>query len=290
MLFRSGIVGKGPDSEPPIDLDTMLDLTAAATVDGVKFDGVDLFLFSPHVDIDASDEDLKHLAERVQSRGLVIGSVVAPVWPPTGGGSAMDAGKVIAGLLLPDGGQMTVNGRAVQLKSPRQALELGITMVAQELSLVPARSVVDNVFLGIEHRRGPLVLNSATRGRFAELVDQFGIDLPPDQIVGTLSVPDQQKVEILRALARNADLVVMDEPTARLTSVEAKLLRRTVRDLADRGVTVVYVSHLLDEVLAIADDVTIMRDGAIVRTGPATGETHESLIEGIIGRDRKSVV
>jgi sugar phosphate isomerase/epimerase len=84
-----GVVGKGPDSEPPIDLDKMLDLTAAAEVNGAKFDGVDLFLFAPHVDIDSSDDDLKRLAERVRSRNLVIGSVVAPVWPPTGGGSAM---------------------------------------------------------------------------------------------------------------------------------------------------------------------------------------------------------
>lgn len=85
-----GVVGKGsPDAEPFIELDTMLDLTAAAEVDGVKFDGVDLFLFDPHVSIDASEDDLKSLADRVSSRGLVIGSVVAPVWPPTGGGSAM---------------------------------------------------------------------------------------------------------------------------------------------------------------------------------------------------------
>src|SRR5947209_17923646 len=84
-----GLVGKGGDAEPPIDLDTMLDLTAQAEVDGVKFDGVDLFLFAPHVDIDSGDDDLKRLADQVRSRGLVIGSVVAPVWPPTGGGSAM---------------------------------------------------------------------------------------------------------------------------------------------------------------------------------------------------------
>jgi sugar phosphate isomerase/epimerase len=84
-----GVVGKGPDSEPPISLDTMLDLTAAAEVNGTKFDGVDLFLFAPHVDIDATDDDLKSLADKVRSRKLVIGSVVAPVWPPTGGGSAM---------------------------------------------------------------------------------------------------------------------------------------------------------------------------------------------------------
>ena len=88
-----GVVGKGEGSEPAIPLDTMLDLTAAAEVDGIKFDGVDLFLFAPHVDIDSSDDDLKALADRVRSRGLVVGSVVAPVWPPTGGGSAMDEGE-----------------------------------------------------------------------------------------------------------------------------------------------------------------------------------------------------
>src|SRR5690242_4600843 len=85
-----GVVGKGsPGAEPFIDLDTMLDLTAKAEVDGVKFDGVDVFLFAPHVDIDASDDELKRLADKLRSRGLVVGSVVAPVWPPTGGGSAM---------------------------------------------------------------------------------------------------------------------------------------------------------------------------------------------------------
>src|SRR5690349_9428094 len=84
-----GLVGKGPDSEPPIDLDTMLDLTAAARVDGMRFDGVDLFLSLPHTDIDSSDDDLKHLADKLGSKNLVAGSLVAPVWPPTGGGSAM---------------------------------------------------------------------------------------------------------------------------------------------------------------------------------------------------------
>jgi sugar phosphate isomerase/epimerase len=84
-----GLVGKGPGSEPPIDLDTMLDLTAAAEVNGVGFDGVDLFLFDPHVNIDSSDDDLKRLADKVRSRKLMVGSVVAPIWPPTGGGSAM---------------------------------------------------------------------------------------------------------------------------------------------------------------------------------------------------------
>jgi sugar phosphate isomerase/epimerase len=88
-----GLVGKGPDSEPPIELDTMLDLTAAASVNGQRFEGVDLFLFDPHVSIDSADDDLKRLADKVRERGFVIGSVVAPVWPPTGGGSAMGSAE-----------------------------------------------------------------------------------------------------------------------------------------------------------------------------------------------------
>src|SRR4051812_22063476 len=84
-----GLVGKGPDSEPPIDLETMLDVTANASVNGVRFDGVDLFLFDPHVSIDSTTDDVKRLADRIRGRGLAVGSLVAPVWPPTGGGSAM---------------------------------------------------------------------------------------------------------------------------------------------------------------------------------------------------------
>src|SRR3989337_2399145 len=84
-----GLVGKGPDSEPPIDLETMLDLTAAARVDGARFEGVDLFLFDPHVSIDSSDDDLKRLADKVRAKRLVVGSLVAPVWPPTRGGPAL---------------------------------------------------------------------------------------------------------------------------------------------------------------------------------------------------------
>src|SRR5436190_24216977 len=84
-----GLVGKGPDSEPPIDLDTMINMTAAASVDGVKFDGMDVFLFDPHISIDASDDQIKTVADKFTAKNLVVGSVVAPVWPPTGGGSAM---------------------------------------------------------------------------------------------------------------------------------------------------------------------------------------------------------
>ena len=103
-----GLVGKGPDSEPPIDLETMLNLTAAAEVDGARFDGVDLFLSLPHTDIDSSDDDLKRLAENIESKGLRVGSLVAPVWPPTGGGSAMGSEEERSRFVT--GHELAVNG------------------------------------------------------------------------------------------------------------------------------------------------------------------------------------
>ncbi len=198
------------------------------------------------------------------------------------GAGKSTAGKIIAGVLAPDEGRIALRGSDVSLRSPRAALAAGITLVAQELSLVLTRSVLENVFLGIESHWGPFVLPTSTR--FAALVEEYGINVTPDAIVGRLSVADQQKVEILRALARRAELIVMDEPTARLTSEEGVALRRTVRALANRGVTVVYVSHFLEEILAVADDVTILRDGGVIRSGPAAAETQQSLIEGIVGR------
>jgi simple sugar transport system ATP-binding protein/ribose transport system ATP-binding protein len=198
------------------------------------------------------------------------------------GAGKSTAGKILAGALTPDSGQLLLHGTEVAFRSPRAALDRGITMVAQELSLVPSRSVLENVFLGIELHRGPFVRAGADR--YADLTEEYGIRLAPDAIVGRLPVAEQQKVEILRALARRAELIVMDEPTARLTSEQAAALRRTVRSLANRGVTVVYVSHFLDEVLAVADDITILRDGRVIRSGPAAGETRRSLIEGIVGR------
>ena len=198
------------------------------------------------------------------------------------GAGKSTAGKILAGVLTPDAGRLLLHGAETAFRSPRAALDRGITMVAQELSLVPSRSVLDNVFLGIESHNGPFV--RAAGDRFAELVAEYGIGADPDAVVGRLAVAEQQKVEILRALARRAELIVMDEPTARLTSEQAVALRRTVRALAERGVTVVYVSHFLDEVLAVADDVTILRDGQVIRSGPAAGESRRSLIEGIVGR------
>ncbi len=197
-------------------------------------------------------------------------------------------GKAIAGVHAPDEGSIRLDGVEVDLKSPHIALKHSITMVAQELSLLPGRSVLENVYLGIEAGRGPFLNAAEDLRRYHDLVEQHGLSLDPNAQVGNLSVAEQQKVEILRALARDAQIIIMDEPTARLSSDEAKSLVTTVRHLSKRGVTVVFVSHFLDEVLEVADNITVMRNGQVIRTGPAALESKASLIEGMVGRSLDS--
>ena len=197
-------------------------------------------------------------------------------------------GKAIAGVHAPDEGSIRLDGVEVDLKSPHIALKHSITMVAQELSLLPGRSVLENVYLGIEAGRGPFLNAAEDFRRYHDLVEQHGLSLDPNAQVGNLSVAEQQKVEILRALARDAQIIIMDEPTARLSSDEAKSLVTTVRHLSKRGVTVVFVSHFLDEVLEVADNITVMRNGQVIRTGPAALESKASLIEGMVGRSLDS--
>jgi simple sugar transport system ATP-binding protein/ribose transport system ATP-binding protein len=193
-------------------------------------------------------------------------------------------GKIIEGVVRPDGGTMNVLGRPVSYQSPRQALRDGTTMIAQEISLVPERTVIENVFLGSETSRLGIVSKRALRRRYDALIEQAGFDLPPDTEVGTLRLALQQQVEILRALARNVRLIVMDEPTAALSATEAEKLFEIVRHLNANGVTVIYVSHFLKEMLELADTVTVLRDGKVVRTSPTEGETPESLVTSMLGR------
>ena len=193
-------------------------------------------------------------------------------------------GKILAGVHEPDEGSLTIAGETVRFRSPRQALDRRVTMVAQELALVPTLTALENVYLGIESSKGPVVDDRDHRRRYQRLVEESGIAVDPSSRVGSLSVADQQKVEILRALARNAELIVMDEPTARLTAGEVSNLLQIIRDLSAAGTTVVFVSHFLEQVLEIADRITIMRDGRIVRTSEASTESTGSLVEAMIGR------
>jgi ABC-type sugar transport system ATPase subunit len=193
-------------------------------------------------------------------------------------------GKIVAGAYRPDGGELWVDGRHVAYRSPRDALADSVTMISQEPTVVPQRSVLENVFLGIEQARVGVVDGGALRRRFDELVRHAGLELPADRLARTLGVADQQKVELLRALARNARLIVMDEPTSALTADESKRLFDLVRRLRERDTTIVYVSHFLHEVLELVDTVSVLRDGRLVRTARASEESAERLVAAMLGR------
>ena len=237
----------------------------------------------PHVElIDVSKSFGGVQAVRELSLTIERGSIHALVGENGAGKST--ASKIVAGALAPSRGTLRIDGRAVVLHSPRQALAHGIAMIDQELALAGASSVVDNVFLGHESSSGGLLRRREQSARFAGLIARTGFELDADALVGRLPVAEQQKVEILRALARDARLIVMDEPTARLTMVESEQLYAVVRALRDQGTTIVYISHFLDEVLALADTVTVMRDGLHVRTRPTSAETSETLVSAMLGR------
>jgi simple sugar transport system ATP-binding protein/ribose transport system ATP-binding protein len=210
------------------------------------------------------------------------GSVHALVGENGAGKSTL--GKVIAGVHHPDAGTISVEGRPVHYRSPHDALKDGITMIAQELALLPHRTVSENVFLGIEHSRLGVVDRGSLRRRYRALVAEVGFAVPGEVPAGSLTVADQQKVEILRAVAREARVIVMDEPTAALGREETERLLELVRLLVTRGTTIVFVSHFLDEALAISDEVTVLRDGRVVKSAAAAAETPETLITAMLGR------
>jgi len=192
-------------------------------------------------------------------------------------------GKMIAGAIAVGEGEILVDGEPVEHSSPRDALEHGVALIAQELALAPDMTVVENVYLGVEPRRAGIVDRGEQRARFDALLASSGFHVPRDARVRSLSIADQQKVEILRALSRGANVIVMDEPTSSLTRDEAQRLHALIRDLRAAGMTIVYVSHFLDEVLALADEITILRNGRLIRTAPAAAETEASLVTGMLG-------
>ena len=193
-------------------------------------------------------------------------------------------GKIIAGEYKPDAGALLLEGEEVHYSRPREALRQGITYVAQELSLVPARSVFENVILGSERTRFGFLRDGLARDRYDEAAERLGFELDPRVPVGSLSVADQQKVELMRAIARRARMIVMDEPTAALSPHETERLLEAIRRLAAGGTTIVFVSHFLREVLAVCDDVTVLKDGKHVMTTPSADTTADQLVVAMIGR------
>jgi ribose transport system ATP-binding protein len=198
------------------------------------------------------------------------------------GAGKSTVGKIIGGYYSFDAGRLEVFGEAVGSWTPRRALQRGIAMIHQELQLVPALSVADNVFLGIEENAAG-VLRGTEIDRFRGLDQRCGFGLDPAAKVRSLRIADRQKVEIMRAIARDARVIIMDEPTSSLTADETERLHEVIAWLAGDGRTVIYVTHFLDHSLATADRVTVMRDGEVVRTSPVANETKASLVEAMLG-------
>jgi ABC-type sugar transport system ATPase subunit len=215
------------------------------------------------------------------SLDIVGGSVHALVGANGAGKSTL--GKIVGGMIRPDDGVMEVDGRPVKYPTPSHARSDGIALIAQELALVPQLTVMENVFLGVEPKRRGMLVKRRMKQQYSELVSRWGFKLSRDALVGGLRTADQQKVEILRAVACDARVIVMDEPTSSLTHVEVRTLHQMIRTLQESGTTIVYVSHFLDEVLELADTVTVLRNGKLVRTAPAAQETEASLVSGMFG-------
>jgi ABC-type sugar transport system ATPase subunit len=194
--------------------------------------------------------------------------------------------RMIAGAERPDSGHIEVNSAPATFASPRAALDAGVTLVAQELSLVGALSVAENLSLGRLPARAGFADFSAMQRRAERLISDSGFGLNPATVVGTLSASDQQKVEVLRAVARDARLIILDEPTSSMSVDESERVYEIARRLANSGVAVVLVSHYLEEVLAVCDLVTVMRDGRVVDSGPTRDFTPEALVERMVGESR----
>ena len=194
--------------------------------------------------------------------------------------------RVITGAHAPSGGTVKVRGKLIEKSDPALMRLLGIACIYQHSSLVSTLSVIDNIFLGrqIRNRLG-LVNNNAQRARLQKVMSEFGIMVDPDAPVNKLTPVAQKEVEILKALIANADVILMDEPTAWLSLSEVKILHATIRKLTTAGKGIVYISHVLDEVFEICDDITILRDGAMVWTGLQSDIDRAELVNKMVGED-----
>jgi rhamnose transport system ATP-binding protein len=194
--------------------------------------------------------------------------------------------QIASGVFRPDAGDILLKGSPAAFSSPAEAEAAGISVVYQELSLVPDLDVAENIYLHREPRRGRLFIDNARlHAQCAAFLRELGIDIDPRARVSALSVAQRQLVEIAKALSRDADLVIFDEPTASLTSVEEAHLFAVIRRLREAGTAVVYVSHRLDEIFAISDVVSVLKDGGLVRTAPTASLDHHELVSLMVGRE-----
>src|SRR5688572_11121873 len=193
--------------------------------------------------------------------------------------------NVIYGLYQPDAGELVVRGKPVRFASSSEAIAAGIGMVHQHFQLVPVLTVAENVILGQEVRTGPFLDLKRARREVAELSERYGLAVDPDAKVEELSVGAQQRVELIKALYRNADILILDEPTAVLTPAEVDHFFEVVQGLVDGGKSVVFITHKLREVLAVADTVTVLRGGKVVGSADPKTATEASLASLMVGRD-----
>ena len=193
--------------------------------------------------------------------------------------------KIIQGVHQPDSGEILVGGEPVRIASIQDAKAAGIGMVFQEFSLVPSLSVAQNIFLNAEPlNRAGLIDERAARTRAREVLAEMGVDLDPRAQVGRLGTAYWQLTEIAKALAQNARILIMDEPTASLAKHETEALFALIERLKARGIAIVYISHRMDEIYRVADRITVLRDGRKLFTAPLTDVTPEQIVEGIAGR------
>ena len=198
--------------------------------------------------------------------------------------------NILAGVFPPTSGEIRLAGRPVALTSPRAARELGINIVFQELSSTPELTVAENIFLGREPvSRYCLIDRKRLRRDAAEILNRYHLDFSPDAFVGALSVAQRQQVELARALSTAARILILDEPTAVLSPHDWENLRNIIGHMIREGYLILYVSHRLDEVFAIADRITVLRNGRVVATGATAEMTQRELVQLMTGREARKV-
>ena len=194
--------------------------------------------------------------------------------------------KILYGMVRPDSGTISIDGREVVLKSPHDSIALGVGMVHQHFMLADNATVLENVILGSEPVSfGGVIQHTAARDKLIEITEKYGLDIDPDQNVAELSVGERQRVEISKVLFRGAQILILDEPTAVLVPQEVDELFSNLKDLAAHGLTIIFISHKLDEVLAIADEITVMRAGTTVASVEPKSATKKQLAELMVGRE-----
>lgn len=193
--------------------------------------------------------------------------------------------NILYGLYNQDEGEMLVNGKTVQIDNPKDSISLGIGMVHQHFMLIPVFTVAENIMLGYESTKHGILDRKGVSAKVKELSHQFGLDVDPEALVGQLSVGIQQRVEIVKTLYREAEILILDEPTAVLTPQEADELFAIMRGLTERGVSIIFITHKLKEVLGIAERITVMRSGRVVGTVIPAEIDEAKLASLMVGRE-----